>query len=319
MDISARVNSLADKPRTGYRGHQGSYAPGRPILHRRLILSQTSAGNSCKSGYVTITSLLRSVPLFGCEPFLRSLIAATNASAFFLADLLSCFGPFFCSTAPQAFFRPDRRFPTPSRAEAVKAGRRSATAAHSVVSRPRLDSFEHGGRLDGLGPEERSVVECGPPIFRSRGLLSLPGPPFFTRSRVAGRTMASGVRRRYVPNALNKRLMHEESRGRRGPSQQGQRSAASAAKGYFDQPQATEDVVPTFHWNVAPVVHMRCRMTASLRATAIVAFLRPMRLPRASPQVFSAFGRDDRPSNTLAASNRSPRTMPSPHLEIRPA
>src|SRR5262249_49438949 len=71
MDISARVNSLADKPRTGYRGHQGSYAPGRPILHRRLILSQTSAGNSCKSGYVTITSLLRSVPLFGWEPFLR--------------------------------------------------------------------------------------------------------------------------------------------------------------------------------------------------------------------------------------------------------
>src|SRR5215470_13338752 len=50
MDISARVNSLADKPRTGYQGHQGSYAPGRPILHRRLILSQTSAGKSryCK-------------------------------------------------------------------------------------------------------------------------------------------------------------------------------------------------------------------------------------------------------------------------------
>src|SRR6516165_8409559 len=46
MDISARVNSLADKPRTGYRGHQGSYAPGRPILHRRLILSQTSAGTT---------------------------------------------------------------------------------------------------------------------------------------------------------------------------------------------------------------------------------------------------------------------------------
>src|SRR6516225_5269245 len=52
-------------------GHQYSHAPGRPILHRRLILSQTSAGNSCKSSYVTITSLLRSVPLFGWEPFLR--------------------------------------------------------------------------------------------------------------------------------------------------------------------------------------------------------------------------------------------------------
>src|SRR6516225_9078806 len=30
-------------------GHQYSHAPGRPILHRRLILSQTLAGNSCKS------------------------------------------------------------------------------------------------------------------------------------------------------------------------------------------------------------------------------------------------------------------------------
>jgi hypothetical protein len=33
-----------------------------------------------------------------------------------------------------------------------------------------------------------------------------------------------------------------------------------------------------------PLVHMPCRMTASLRATAIDAFLVPMRLPRASPQ-----------------------------------
>src|SRR4029077_11739097 len=31
--------------------------------------------------------------------------------------------------------------------------------AHFDVSRPRLDSFEHGGRLDGYGLEERSVVE----------------------------------------------------------------------------------------------------------------------------------------------------------------
>jgi hypothetical protein len=59
--------------------------------------------------------------------------------------------PFFCSTAPQAFFCPDRRFPTPTRAEAVTAGRRSAIAAHSDVSRPRLDSFEHGGRLGRVG------------------------------------------------------------------------------------------------------------------------------------------------------------------------
>jgi hypothetical protein len=73
--------------------------------------------------------------------------------------LLFCFYDFFCSTALQAFFRPDRRFRTPARAEAVKVGRRSATEAHFDVSRPRLDSFEHGGRLDDYGPEERLVVE----------------------------------------------------------------------------------------------------------------------------------------------------------------
>jgi hypothetical protein len=74
-----------------------------------------------------------------------------------LSSLLLCFYAFFCSTAPQAFFRPDRRFRTPARAEAVKVGRRSATEAHFDVSRPRLDSFEHGGRLGNYGPEERSL------------------------------------------------------------------------------------------------------------------------------------------------------------------
>jgi hypothetical protein len=55
--------------------------------------------------------------------------------------------------ARRAFFRPDRRLPTPTRAEAVKVGRRSAIAAHSGVSRPHLDSFEHGGMLDRIGAE----------------------------------------------------------------------------------------------------------------------------------------------------------------------
>lgn len=318
MDISARASSLADRPRTGRLGHQCSHAPGRPILHCRLILSQTSAGKGV--GYV-INSLLASRCSFvrALRPFLRSLIAATNASAFFLADLLSCFGPFLLFDRAAGFFRPDRRFPTPSRAEAVKAGRRSSMAAHSVVSRPRLDGFEYGGRLDGHGAGRALSYRVWFPLFSLAWIVVTARSTVLYAVQLAGRTMASGFRRRYVPNALNKGLMHEESRGRRGPSQQGQRSAASAAKGIFRSTQSTEDVVPTFHWNVAPVVHIRCRMTASLRATAIVAFLRPMRLPRASPQVLSALGRADRPSNTLAASNRSPRTMPSPHLEIRPA
>ena len=36
--------------------------------------------------------------------------------------LLGFLGPFFCSTAPQAFFRPDCKMPKPTRAAAVKDG-----------------------------------------------------------------------------------------------------------------------------------------------------------------------------------------------------
>jgi hypothetical protein len=61
-------------------------------------------------------------------------------------------GSFFCLTAPLAFFRPDRRSPRPTRAGAVKVGRQSAVASYSAVSRPRLDSFEHGGMLGRIGP-----------------------------------------------------------------------------------------------------------------------------------------------------------------------
>src|SRR6516164_3358998 len=77
-------------------------------------------------------------PFVRSAPSFRSLIAATNASAFFPLFFLPCFAAFFCSTAPQAFFRPDRRFRTPTRAEAVKVGRRSAIEAYSHLSRPRL-------------------------------------------------------------------------------------------------------------------------------------------------------------------------------------
>ena len=44
MNISAHAILLPDKPRGGCLGHQCSHAPGRPILHCCLILSQTSAG-----------------------------------------------------------------------------------------------------------------------------------------------------------------------------------------------------------------------------------------------------------------------------------
>jgi hypothetical protein len=77
---------------------------------------------------------------------------------------------------------------------------------------------------------------------------------------------------------IPRRSDHEDCSARRCARQSGSLCI-------FDQPQAADDAASAFHWNVVPVVHMRCRMTASLRATAIVAFLAPMRLPRASPSL----------------------------------
>jgi len=87
--------------------------------------------------------------------------------------LLTYFLGFFCSTAPQAFFRPDRRFPMLPRAEAVKAGRHCAIAAHFSVSRPRLDCFKHGSRLDERGLQVTSYINCRDWVsfgFPSRGI-----------------------------------------------------------------------------------------------------------------------------------------------------
>jgi|SRR5262245_11429296 len=45
MEVSAHAISLAHKPRTGCSGHKFSRAPGRPLLHFFLSLSQTPVGN----------------------------------------------------------------------------------------------------------------------------------------------------------------------------------------------------------------------------------------------------------------------------------
>src|SRR5262245_9196958 len=56
--------------------------------------------------------------------------------------------------------------------------------------------------------------------------------------------------------------------------------------------------------NSVPSTHMRCRMTASLRATATVALRSPFRLASLIPQAFSADHFGTRVSNTPAASKR---------------
>ena len=56
------------------------------------------------------------------------------------------------------------------------------------------------------------------------------------------------------------------------------------------------------HRNVDPSIHIRCRITASLRATATLARFRPRRLATSSPQRLRAEKRVTRESNTFAAS-----------------
>src|ERR1700756_2738900 len=78
MDISAHATFLADRPRPGHLGHQCSHAPGRPIFHRRLILSQTLAG---KLSYVIDSSsaCLRGSFVRAGRPFLRPDLRAADA------------------------------------------------------------------------------------------------------------------------------------------------------------------------------------------------------------------------------------------------
>src|SRR5262249_60917587 len=70
--------------------------------------------------------------------------------------------------------------------------------------------------------------------------------------------------------------------------------------------------------NSVPSTHIRCRMTASLRATATLALRSPLRLASLTPHAFSVDHFGTRVSSTLAASNRYMRSMASPHFEIRP-
>jgi hypothetical protein len=63
------------------------------------------------------------VPSFGSIGTILPLSNRGHKSKRFLRRFfLPCFAAFFCSTAPQAFFCPDRGFPRPTRAAAVKDG-----------------------------------------------------------------------------------------------------------------------------------------------------------------------------------------------------
>ena len=120
MDISAPAFSLADRPPTGHLGHQGSQAPGRPVLHRRLMLSQNSAG---KVGDYVIDSLP------GLALFLCSCLAAVPSSRPAHAQARRAQGP---SRLAVALGSPQRRRfqATPC----MRLSKSSAISQHSSLS-----------------------------------------------------------------------------------------------------------------------------------------------------------------------------------------
>ena len=75
----------------------------------------------------------------------------SKSSTYFTAFSTFFFFPVSLFDLEARFFVPTHTCWTPARTGAVKAGRRSASASRSVVSRPRLDSPEHGGTLAMVG------------------------------------------------------------------------------------------------------------------------------------------------------------------------
>jgi hypothetical protein len=59
------------------------------------------------------------------------------------------------------FLHPDPHLLRPTRTGAVKVGRRSGLATRSVVSRPGLDSPEHGGTVVVVGTTIRGGLAIG--------------------------------------------------------------------------------------------------------------------------------------------------------------
>ncbi len=101
----------------------------------------------------------------------------------------------------------------------------------------------------------------------------------------------------------------------------GDLTTATVPAGRFFPPCHGNSVISYACYAVAFFVDrrlFRCRMTASFRATATLAWRRPFRLVSLVPQAFSPDYFGTRVSSTPAASNRYMRNMASPHFEIRP-
>ncbi len=92
------------------------------------------------------------------------------------------------------FLRPDPHLVTPSRAGAVKAGRRSARVSRSAVSRPCLGRPEHGGTLVVVGHDRPRGARCRGTRDRAATLYPVGrcDPNHDARMRIGGELRGGG-------------------------------------------------------------------------------------------------------------------------------
>ena len=140
----------------------------------------------------------------------------------FLLTYFLALGPFFCSTAPQAFFRPDRRSPTPSRAEAVKVwpakrrarGKVGATANLDSSCARRLCNTGGSGRRNGLPGRTKKPIKKARMIAALKPLDNI-GP--IQDSRTEGRARPTSVLKSSRCRAMHSMCsvtVHEKQAGR---------------------------------------------------------------------------------------------------------
>src|SRR5712671_4780946 len=106
--------------------------------------------------------LTGSCPDFSATFTTMACMGSLLSSGFRAAISLSCFlDRFLCSIWNPRFFAPTRSIAKPTRAGAVKVGRRTNLSAPSALARPYLDSCEHGGTLDAVGMTIRGEPAFG--------------------------------------------------------------------------------------------------------------------------------------------------------------
>ena len=108
------------------------------------------------------------------------------------------------------FFVPTHDSLTPSRAGAVKVGRRTNLAACSALARPYLDSSEHDGTLGAVGMTIR-----GEPAFGRGSIAPQPCIRWVHRTRTMMQSCASAAKLRGGGPILSTR--HESHGGTSGP------------------------------------------------------------------------------------------------------